>query len=311
LQRLLTSAALVFLLVATAAAFAVTERLKLTKSPIYRTVVGPKLGFSPTCGCARGHATVKFSLRHGDTLTATVVDAGDHDVRTLAGGVHVTRGETAFRWDGKTDTGTLAHDGTYRVKVHLARAHQTIVLPNPIRLDTQAPKIVNVVQNRDVFSPDGDRQADFVRFSYTFSKPARLTLFLGGRRILLTQFHPQSGKVAWAGNAHGHLLRPGTYTLEVGALDLAGNSTPAADRWRLHVRLRYIALAANRILARAGKPFEIGVSTDAIRYHWQLGKRKGRNGGGVLRLRAPDRPGSYTLSVSERGHVDRAHVVVK
>jgi hypothetical protein len=37
LQRLLTTATLVGLLVATAAAFAVTERLKLTKSPIFGT----------------------------------------------------------------------------------------------------------------------------------------------------------------------------------------------------------------------------------------------------------------------------------
>ena len=39
LQRLLTTATLVGLLVATAAAFAITERLKLTKSPIYGTRV--------------------------------------------------------------------------------------------------------------------------------------------------------------------------------------------------------------------------------------------------------------------------------
>jgi hypothetical protein len=31
----------------------------------------------------------------------------------------------------------------------------------------------------------------------------------------------------------------------------------------------------------------------------------------VLRLDAPTKPGTYTLTVSERGHVDRARVVVK
>lgn len=311
MQRFLTSATLVLLLVATAAAFAVTERLKLTKSPIYATVVGPKFGFSPTCGCARGHANVKISLRHADRLTVTVIDNRERDVATLASAVSYRRGEARFRWDGKTDAGTPAPDGTYRFKIHLATQHQTIVLPNAMRLDTKAPEIVNVVASREAFSPDGDKQADFVRLTYTLSKPARFALFLGGRRILLTHLYPQRGKTTWGGFAHGHLLRPGSYTLEVGALDLAGNSTPPAERQRIHVRLRYIALATKRITAHAGKKFEIGVSTDAVHYRWQLGARKGRNSGGVLQLQAAAKPGTYTLTVSERGHVARARVVVK
>jgi hypothetical protein len=311
LQRFLTSAALVFLLVATAAAFAITERLKLTKSAVYATVVGPKFGFSPVCGCARSHAQVNFKLRHPDHLTVTVVDGRRRDVRLLADGVATRRGEVRYRWDGKTDAGALAPDGAYRVKIHLARQHQTIVLPNVISLDTQAPAVVSAVANREAFSPDGDKQADFVRIDYRLSKPARLTLFLGGRRILLTLQHRQRGKTNWGGIAGNRLVRPGSYTLEVGAVDLAGNSTPIADRQRVHVRLRYIDLAAKRIVARAGKRFEIGVSTDAVRYRWQLGARKGRNGGGVLRLQAPAKRGTYTVTVSERGHVDRARLVVK
>jgi hypothetical protein len=311
LQRVLTSAALVFLLVATAAAFAITERLKLTKSAVYGTIVGPKLGFSPKCGCSRGHANVKFALRHADTITVSVVDGRHHEVTTVLDGVASRRGEVRLRWDGKTDSGVLAPDGTYRIKIHLTRQHQTIVLPNAIRLDTQAPKVVDVVANREEFSPDGDKQADFVGFDYSLSKQARLALFLGGRRILLTNQHRQRGKTIWRGTVGDRLLRPGSYTLEVGALDLAGNSTPIVDRQRIHVRLRYIDLAARRIVARAGKQFEIGVSTDAVHYHWTLGKREGRNGGGTLRLRAPAKRGTYTLTVSERGHSDRARVVVK
>ena len=39
MQRLLTTVTLVGLLVATAAAFAITERLKLTKSAVYGTII--------------------------------------------------------------------------------------------------------------------------------------------------------------------------------------------------------------------------------------------------------------------------------
>jgi hypothetical protein len=310
LQRVLTSAALVFLLVATAAAFAITERLKLTKSPLMPGTKVSKV-FSPTCGCARAKANVRVRLRRADTVTVTVVDSRQREVALLADTLRVPRGFVTFRWDGKQPDGEVAPDGAYRVKVHLARQHQTIVLPNVTRLDTRPPEILSVAPNRPAFSPDGDNQADFVRLRYVLSKPAKLTLFFGGRRVLLTYRHPQRGSTSWRGLVGGRQLPPGRYTLEVGALDAAGNSTPAAQRQRVHVRIRYIDLAARRIVARAGKRFEIGVSTDAKRYRWQLGARKGRNGGAVLRLTAPTKRGTYTLTVTERGHVDRARVVVR
>jgi flagellar hook capping protein FlgD len=310
LQRLLTSATLVALLVATAAAFAITERLKLTKSAL---MPGTKISkaFSPLCGCQRGRANVRIVLRRPDTVTVAIVNSHRSEVATLAADEAHRRGEAKFQWDGRTDARTLAPDGSYRVRVHLASRHQTIVLPNVIRLDTHPPSFVDLTQNRDAFSPDGDRQADFLRLSYTLTKPAHIALYLGGRRILYTYRHPQRGSLTWKGTAHGHVLRPGQYTLEVGAVDLAGNRMPVEARARVHVRIRFIALASRRLVVRAGKPFEIGVSTDALRYHWKLGKRTGRNGGGVLRLRAPDRPGTYTLTVSERGHADRARVQVR
>jgi hypothetical protein len=309
LQRLLTSVTLVALLVATAAAFAVTERLKLTKSAITGTKVSRV--FSPKCGCARNHANVRIVLRRADTVNVEILDSHRNEVAILAGGLPFRRGEAKFRWDGRTDAGALAPEGNYRVRIHLAKQHQTIVLPNTTRIDTTPPEVVRVQANREAFSPDGDRQADFVRLNYALSKSARLAVYLGGRRILLTRFYPKEGATRWNGLAHGRLLRPGRYTLEVGALDLAGNRTPPDRRLRVHVRLRYIALASGHIAARAGKRFEIGVSTDAVRYHWQLGKRKGRNGGAVLRLTAPKRPGVYTLTVTERDHRDQARVVVR
>ena len=310
MQRLLTSVTLVALLVATAAAFAITERLKLTKSAL---MPGTKVSkaFSPTCGCARSKGKIRIVLRRADTITVTVIDAHSREVVELAHGRY-PRGEAKFRWDGTTAVHDRAPDGAYRVKVHLARQHQTIVLPNEMQLDTTPPQVVSVTQNREEFSPDHDSQADFVRLSYTFSKPAHVALFLGGRRILYTLSHKQKGTVTWRGLAHDRrLLRPGRYTLEVGAVDLAGNRTPVDERWRVHVRIRYVVLANTRIVARAGTRFEIGVSTDARRYDWKLGGRKGHAGGPVLGLTAPKKPGRYVLTVSERGHVDRAKVVVK
>jgi flagellar hook assembly protein FlgD len=311
LQRFLTAATLVGLLVATAAAFAITERLKLTKSAL---MPGTKISkvFSPTCGCARARANVVLVVRKRDTVDVSILDAHRREVATLVHGVTLKRGPVRIRWDGTTDAGARAPDGVYQVKAHFATQHQTIVLPNRISLDTQPPQIDRVDENREQFSPDGDKQADFVRITYALSKSAHFTLFLGRQRILETYRHPQRGSTTWRGKLpDGRLLPPGRYTLEAGALDLAGNSTPPDQRLRIHVEIRYIQLAAARIVARAGKPLEIGVSTDAVRYDWQLGKRTGRNSGGVLRLKAPTVPGSYTLTVTERGHASRARVVVR
>ncbi|MES1248571.1 MAG: FlgD immunoglobulin-like domain containing protein [Actinomycetota bacterium] len=311
MQRFLTAATLVALLVATAAAFAITERLKLTKSALMPGTKVSKV-FSPTCGCARAKANVVLVIRKRDTVDVSILDAHQREVTSLVSGITLKRGPVRVRWDGKTDTGVRAPDGAYRVKVHFATQHQTIVLPNRILLDTQPPQVVSVTQSRQQFSPDGDKQADFVRIAYVLSKQAHLTLFLDGKRILETYRHPARGSTTWRGKLpDGSVLPAGTYTLQVGALDLAGNSTPPAERLRVRVEIRYIQLAAKRIVARAGKPFAIGVSTDAAKYHWQLGTRKGRNGGALLQLQAPTSPGLYTLTVSERGHVSRAHVVVK
>lgn len=310
MQRLLTTAILVGLLVATAAAFAVTERLKLTKSPLTKGTRVSKV-LSPTCGCSRGKATILIKLRQADDVTVRIVDGGKNTVRLLVDGVHASRGVNVFRWDGHTDGNAVAPDGTYQAEVHLARAHQTILLPNRILLDTSKPEVKKVSVNRSTFSPDGDGQSDYVRFRYELSKPAHVVLFLNGKRILYTKRHPRSGTFTWSGNAQGVKLPQGWYTLEVGALDAAGNSTPVAKRQAVHVHLRYIALASRRIVVRAGTRFAVGVSTDAKRYGWKLGRRKSVASGSVLTLRASTVRGRYTLTVSERGHAAHATVLVR
>lgn len=301
---------LVGLLVATAAAFAITERLKLTKSPL---MPGTKVSktFSPKCGCARGHANIVIKLRRADAITVKVLGPSRRLVRVLVEDVFTRRGFSTFRWDGRTDAGTRAPDGTYQAEVHLAQQHQTILLPNKIQLDTTAPVVRDATPNREEFSPDGDKQADFVRIKYQLSKPAHLQLYLDGQRILNTNQHTATGNVAWYGTAHKTTLAPGEYTLELGATDLAGNSTPVKQRWHLQLRIRYIQLASAKIEALAGAHFVIGVSTDAKRYSWQLGRRKGNASTPVLRLLAPDRRGRYTLTVTEHGHASRAAVFVR
>jgi hypothetical protein len=307
LQRLLTTATLVGLLVATAAAFAITERLKLTKSAVYGTVISTRI--SPTCGCQYRRASIFFKLRRSDDITVTVLNAGGQYVALLAA-QHYPRGPVTLTWNGRNDSGRRVRDGTYKVRIHLTGQHQTIEFPNRIQLDTKPPQVVSVEKSRDVFSPDQDHQADYVRITYTLSKPAHLAVYLGVTRVLSSRANVK-GSIQWFGNGPNGTLKPGTYTLTVGAVDLSGNSTPVDQRARVRVEIRYIRLANPRIVARAGRTFEIGVSTDAKRYSWSLGRRKGKSSSHVLRLQAPTTRGRYTLTVTELGHASRAAVFVR
>src|SRR5579864_3321332 len=300
---------LVGLLVATAAAFAITEKLKLTKSAVYGTLVSTRL--SPTCGCAHGKARIFFKLRRADDITVSILNTHEQEVAILAAR-HYPRGPLTLRWNGRDDETRRAPDGTYRVQVHLSGQHQTIDLPNRIVLDTKPPKIDSVVENREIFSPDNDHQSDFVRLTYTLSKPAHVILYLDGTRIHRTYRTRVKGSISWHGDGvDGSTLKAGAYKLELGAVDLNGNTTPVADRWPVRLQIRFITLASTKIDALAGRKFSIGVSTDTKRYTWQLGSRHGKGDSPLLRLPAPTTRGRYTLTVTEHGHSSRAAVFVR
>jgi len=309
LQRVLSSAVLVGLLIATAAAFAITERLKLVKSPVYGTYVSKLI--SPVCGCAHGKARISVKLRQGDDVTVTIHDGGGHVVDTLSAGEYVPRGRAVFTWDGRTDAGTRAPDGSYQPEIHLSRQHRTILLPNRIVLDTHPPKVLDAGISRDTISPDHDYRGDSVKIHYRLNSPAHAVLYLGSQRLVRTRGHQSRGTFSWLGLVDGTPLKAGTYTLELGGIDLAGNATPAGARRPLVVRIRYIQLARDVIrLRRTGVRFGVGIDTDAKRYTWKLNGRSGISSAPVLILHAPAKPGTYALVVAERGHTDRAKLIV-
>lgn len=309
LRRLLSTAVLVGLLVATAGAFAITERLKLEQSPVYGTQMSRYL--SSTCGCARGKAKVLLKLRSRDVVTLTIRDARRRLVDTLAAGAAKPRGVNVFYWNGRTDGGGRARDGTYYVEVHLARQHRTLLLPNRIVLDTVPPEIVSAVPKRPAFSPDGDRQADAVTIRYALSQPAFVLVYFRGRRIVRGRFHRPAGSFSWGGMLGSRRLPPATYVLSIGAVDLAGNSTPIPRRAHVRVELRYITLASHRITGVHPRGrVKIGVSTDARHYAWRLQSRHGVARGPLLSMVAPAKAGRYRLVVTEHGHSDIAIMVV-
>jgi hypothetical protein len=204
--------------VATATAFAVTQRLKLEPSPISRTRVSD--AFSPVCRCASKVANIQFSLRRADSLRI-VVRVGTGEVTVAEG--PFARGDVHVRWDGRDASGEIVPDGIYYPFVDLQRAGRTIDLPNPIRVDTIKPTIKFTSLTPRAFRPGTEK----LKVTYTVSEHAHALLFVDGRRRVFTYGTRLRGKLQWYGMVQGRAIRPGRHKLKLVAEDLAGNrSTP-------------------------------------------------------------------------------------
>jgi hypothetical protein len=307
LQRVLTTVTLLGLLVGTAAAFAITEHLKLIKSPIAGTRVSKVL--SPVCQCSNSRALVRIRLRHADRVTVTILDSTGQKVATIASKREVPRRTpTPFYWDGTTSAGTPAPDGIYRPEVHLVGARRTFLLPNRILLDTTTPKVLSASAGNGVFFPGSGRS---IAIRYTLSEQANAVVYLGGRQLIRSRPTQEHGRVKWAGKVDGSLLRAGTYVLSVGARDAADNETPASGRKDVTVVIRYIDVAPHILSVRPGARFAVHIETRAARYTWRLGARHGAKRTRLLRLLAPSSAGTHRLFVSAQGHTGIAVVRVR
>lgn len=289
----------------TAAAFGITERLKLERSPVFAPRID-KL-FSPVCDCSKSRARVSFALREADTVALAVVDGDGRVVRTLFDERPYDAGPVTARWDGRDDEGRLVPEGTYHPRVHLDRDRRTIVFPNVIEVDATPPRITLVSVRPRVFSPDRDGRNELVRVAYRVDEPAHALLYVDGEQRIRGRFQRREDKLQWFGKVDGRALSPGRYRLSVAAEDPAGNvsrrTAPVA------VTIRYIELARELVRVRARTRFGIGVTTDARSFRWRFAGGTGSARPGVLVLRAP-KPGRYRLFVEARGHADSAGVVV-
>lgn len=311
MARVLSTAVVLALLAATAAAFAITEGAKLTKSPIAGTKVSPI--FSPA-GVDNKLADVTFRLRTRERLTVWIQNAHGRKVATILTSRSAPAGKVfTLGWDGFSPAGVVEPDGVYTPVVKLESSHRTIVLPSPIRLDTVPPVVTVRHPQYPIISPDGDGHADDFRFQYRLNEPAHAILAVRGRRVLFTLGQKMTGSIDWNGkvrNSQGQLVRarPGRYLLTISAEDRAGNVSkgfPFAI-----AQVRYVTLGRKRVVVRPGARFALRVSTDAPKVQWMLHGRSGVQRAGTLKFRAPKRAGVYRLYVTVAGHSAVATVVV-
>ena len=305
MPRLVSTLLVVALLGGTAAAFAVTQGLKIEPSPILAPHIDKV--FSPVCDCDSRLATIQFKLRKPDRVRVEIVDSGGNVVRTLVRGRKLRRGTVTYTWNGRDDAGRFVRQGVYEPRVHLTDQHRTIDLPNEMRVDTTPPAIVLVSVAPRTFSPDGDGRSDRVVVQYKTTEAAHGVLLVDGARVVFTRRQLQKSSVEWNGRVQGRVVAPGTHRLQLAAQDRAGNLSEPGKPF--DVVLRYVSLARDRIPVKARTRFGVRVSADA-RVHWRLLAREGGAAPGMLVLRAPKRPGRYTLTVSVGPHSAHAAVIV-
>jgi hypothetical protein len=307
LSRLPQTVIVLALLVATATAFAVTERLKLEKSPVTGTRVD-KI-FSPVCECLHDVAVISFRLRKPETVTVDILDSHGNSIATLVRDQHEQKGRVSYTWDGHDAAGLVVPEGRYRPRVRLRAHGRTIVLPNPIRVDTTPPTIKLVRMFPRVLSPGISGRHDRLTALYQSNERARAMMLVDGERRVLSRFRATKGRLRWFGIVGGGAVRPGRYGVRLRAFDQAGNRSRSTHA--VEVRVQYIAFRRDRARAVAGKRFSVRVSTYAPTYRWVFNRRRGSARKKVLVLRAPSRPGTYPLYVRVGEHAARAEVVVR
>jgi flagellar hook assembly protein FlgD len=121
------------LILASFAAFAVTQRLKHTPTVVQD--IRASASFRPGSRSSNGVERISFKLQHADRVTLTVIDSQGDTVRTLARRLAMPAYKRfSFYWNGREAHGRHAPAGTYRVRIDLARQRREILSPAAFEL---------------------------------------------------------------------------------------------------------------------------------------------------------------------------------
>ncbi len=312
------------LVVATVAAFFVTQHLK-SSTPLIAGLPKPSPSvISPEgrgCGGTHRGTHVSFYLLHrADDVAVYVVDPSGTIVRTLVSSRHMRRGvrnpDGEFFWDGRTDGGAVAADGTYYLRVVLLGQGRTIELANPVTVQSSAPRPMITDVTPAVISRPG--MAATIRIAGNDRRGGLVSLYrtdLPGKVRLVKSFGAPWGRttVRWDGRVHGRPAPAGTYLVGLTVTDRACNvgrfpmriPPPPGSTPRAGVTVRYLAAQPPLHAVLAGRTATVRVDAGGQPYSWTLtrvGVRKpaasGHAQGSALSVPVPaGRSGLYVLSL--------------
>jgi hypothetical protein len=317
------------LVAATVAAFFVTQHLKVSTPLIAGAPKPDPATISPyESGCGGRYRYARFSfylLHRADDVAVYVVDQSGTIVRTVASGRHMRRGvrkpDGEFRWDGREDSGAVAPDGTYHLRIALLHQGRTVELTKPVVVETVPPHPVLTSVTPSLIPAGGAP----VKIQYRGNEHRGGTIRIyrtdlpGGPRLVTSFVTPRNGSSStWDGLIRGRPAPAGTYLVGLDVTDKACNTgrfpaaIPPAPGSTAHAGLTVRNLAAQPPLepVPAGSHALIYVDSRHRQYTWTLrrvGARRivahGAAGGFALRVRIPaGGAGLYELSLRSGQH---------
>jgi len=326
------------LVLATVAAFFVTQHLKVSTPLISGDPKAIPATISPNeTGCGSAFRSTRFSfylLHRADDVDVYVVDQSGTIVRTLASGRHMTIRPPVrdfFPWNGRRDDGSLAPDGTYYYRIALLQQGRTITwTKTPVTVKSTPPRPV-VTSVTPSLIPDRGIPPTI---SYRGNEGRRGTVRIyrtdlaAGWRLVASLPAPArpAARASWNGMIAGRPAPAGTYLAGLDVTDSACNtghfpasippkpaSTPHAG-----VTVRYLAAQPPLDPVSAGSTTLVYVDSRHRPYSWALqrtGVRRpaatGTGRGYALRVRVPAAAGAglYELSLSSGAHQTTVPVI--
>jgi N,N-dimethylformamidase beta subunit-like protein len=315
------------LVLATLAAFFVTQRLKQTPRLVQTLSVTEV--FSPHVEYRR--AGIRIRLKRTDDATVSILDEDGDVVRRLAHNRRMRAGRPVqLLWDGRDDMRRVVPDGPYRIRVGLRRQGRSVTLVDEVTVDGTPPRPIVRVRRPEgargplIFPLPGNRP---VRFEVSNANVVGTPVFRVYRTDLprpkaVTRLPARPGATEgeWRGPIAGaRRPPPGTYAIVAQVQDRAGNvgsSFPFGAR-KLRddpeggpgVTVRYLAGQAPPRSVRSGSRVTVFVDSRRLPYRWRLHRlgqtetvARGRGRRPLLRVRVPRGPsGLYLLELRAGG----------
>jgi FlgD Ig-like domain/N,N-dimethylformamidase beta subunit-like, C-terminal len=167
MARPVVRAAFALLVLATIAAFFVTQQLKSEFPLVIRFSASPKQ-ISPNGDRYRDTTRVGFDLSRPARVSFYILDSEGNEVRTLFLDRQL-RGSSHNRvtWDGRDDDGSVVPDGIYRMRVLRRDEGRVIDSVKEIRVDTAPPRVSIVSASPNAIAPRAPGQSPQVKIRYT------------------------------------------------------------------------------------------------------------------------------------------------
>ena len=237
MNRPLVRAVFAVLVVATIAAFFLTQQLKGDFPLVIRFATKPA-HFSPNGDGYRDETRIGFDLSRAASVTFLVIDAEGTEVRRIVTARRLAGdAKHRFNWDGTDDDGNAVADGTYRMRVVRRDESRVIDSQKEITVDRVPPRVTLASAEPSVIAAGLPGEPRSVRLRYEGPKNrapvVRVFRTDDGPPYVVRRFRGRPDRTAvWDGRVSTGPERTapapeGDYAFTVAVRDRAGNVTEA------------------------------------------------------------------------------------